>query len=342
MIRLGIIGSGRMGKIYASAISDHCDATVGAIVSRNINNASALCQQFGGMPFDDVRSALLKSDLDAVIICSPTRFHSEHIEVCCDFALPILCEKPIDIHVDKVQAVATRVVQSGIPFMVGFNRRFDPQVFELQTQIKKGRLGRLRMLLLTSRDPSPPTLDYLKLSGGYFCDSTIHDIDLACWITGEKPISVNSVGSTLFNKDIASIGDKDTTMTLLKMPSGTLVHINNCRECRYGFDQRIEVFGDKGMLQTTNQTETCLLVSNNQNYQSSSLLKHFFLERYQRSFVLQLDDFIQSVNNHTPISTTLKDGLNALIIAQACQQSSEINQWVTPHYDEQKMVMNKK
>ncbi|WP_038194683.1 Gfo/Idh/MocA family oxidoreductase [Vibrio nigripulchritudo] len=333
MIRVAIIGTGRMGQIYAAAVSKHQDATIGAIVSRNKDNASALCHQFGGIPFDDVRSAVSSGNLDAVIICSPTRYHSEHIEVCCDLAIPVLCEKPVDISVDKVRTAEKHINRSGIPFMVGFNRRFDPQISELKAHINRGVLGKLRMLLLTSRDPSPPPLDYLKLSGGYFCDSTIHDIDLSCWITGEKPISVTAVGSSFGSKEIADIGDKDTAMTILKMPSGILVHINNSRECAYGFDQRIEAFGDKGMVQTTNQTETELISSNANSYCRSSILKHFFLERYQQSFVIQVDNFIQSLNNNAPTPTTIKDGLDALLIAQACQKSSEVNRWVSLKYD---------
>ena len=219
-----------------------------------------------------------------------------------------------------------------VPFMLGFNRRFDPDNAALREAVTKGEVGRLNMLMSWSREPSPPPIDYVRASGGYFVDATIHDIDLLCWIAGERPVEVMATGSCMFDEQIGAEGDFDMTMTTLKMPSGALVHINNSRACAYGFDQRLEAFGDNGMVQTLNHRNDNLVRWDDHRTVAREPLKHFFLERYDQSFYNALDEFHQAVTSDRAPSATAEDGRAALAIALACTQSAKSRKAVKPNY----------
>ncbi|MYH56806.1 MAG: inositol 2-dehydrogenase, partial [Boseongicola sp. SB0675_bin_26] len=188
------------------------------------------------------------------------------------------------------------------------------------------------MLMSWSREPAPPPIDYVRASGGYFLDATIHDIDLLCWIAGERPVEVYATGSCKFDPAIGAEGDVDLTMTVLKMPSGALVHVNNSRACAYGFDQRLEAFGTKGMLQTKNHRDDNLVRWDGQRTDARATLKHFFLERYDASFYHALDEFQAAIQEGRPPSVTEEDGRTALAIALACDRSRREGLAVMPDY----------
>ena len=321
MIRFGILGSGRMGIEYAKILEKHLCAELVAIINPNLVSANTLAKQFGCQSFKTLADCLAVADIDAAIICSPTNTHLELIYQVAQAGKAILCEKPIDLSMYGLDQCISVVEQYQVPFAVGFNRRFDPSNAELYRRVKQGAVGDINMLVLTSRDPAPPPIDYIKGSGGYFCDSTIHDIDLACWITGEKPTEVFSSASCLVDERIGQAGDVDTAMTILKMPSGVLCHINNSRRAVYGFDQRVEVFGSKGMLQTQNQHDVYISQSTAQHTGAQDPLKFFFLERYQQSFVNEVDEFITCLKAKVAPSITAMDGRIALQVALACEQS---------------------
>jgi len=260
-------------------------------------------------------------DVDLVLIATPANTHLEYVIAAAQAGKPTFCEKPLDQSLERADQCVQALVDQPVPFMLGFNRRFDPDITALQKAVRRGELGQLSFLMSTSREPAPPPISYVKASGGYFVDATIHDIDLMCWIAGERPVEVFAAGTCLTDPEIGALGDCDTTMTTLKMPSGCLVHINNSRRCAYGFDQRIEAFGEAGMLQTFNQRGENLVRSNDTITGAQSPLKHFFLERYDASFTYALDEFHASVVEGRAPSCTVQDGRDALAIALACDQS---------------------
>lgn len=329
MIRFCLFGSGRMGDLFSGILAASPEAELAAVINPNLPSAEKLTTQHGGRAFATLDDCLRAVEVDAAIVCSPTNTHLEIISQLARAGKAILCEKPIDLSLERVDECIAMVEQYGVPFAVGFNRRFDPTIAALKARLEEDALGQLNMVLITSRDPAPPPLEYLQRSGGYFCDSTIHDIDLACWLTGEEPVEVFASASCLVDEAIGVAGDVDTAMTILKMPSGVLCHINNSRRAVYGFDQRVEVFGEAGMLQTQNQRDILLNHSTGQVTDAKAPLKHFFLERYADSFEAEVATFIANLREGTPPGPSHGDGRRALAIAQACEVSRREGRAVT-------------
>lgn len=329
---IALLGTGRMAQVYGPKINAHPGLRLEIIYNPRAASAERATAQYGGRPFDDLDVVLADPAIDAVVIATPTDTHVAYIERVAKAGKPIYCEKPLDqslAHVDfAIEALATNPV----PFMLGFNRRFDPDIASLRDAVLAGEIGRMSMLMSWSREPAPPPLDYVRASGGYFVDATIHDIDLLCWIAGELPTEVFAAGSCMFSPEIGAEGDFDLTMTTLKMPSGALVHINNARACSYGFDQRLEAFGGRGMLQTHNQRDDNLVRWTDTETDARAPLKHFFLERYDQSFYNALDEFHAAITEGRAPSSTAQDGRNALAIALACAQSAHTGRAVAPNY----------
>lgn len=323
MLNFCIFGSGRMGILYAKIIANQTNAELVAVINPNLSSARKVTDQYGGKAFASWADCIESVEVDAVIICSPTNTHLEHITQVANSGKAIFCEKPVDINIGRVDECVAIIKRYNVPFYVGFNRRFDPTNAALKKKVDQGDVGNINMVILTSRDPAPPPIEYIKRSGGYFCDSTIHDIDLACWITGERPVEVYASASCLVDKRIGEAGDVDTAMTILKMPSGVLCHINNSRRAVYGFDQRVEVFGSNGMLQSNNQHDINLSFYNESLTDARTPLKYFFLERYEQSFIEEIDDFIRCLKNGDAVTVAISDGRNALEVALACEQSRQ-------------------
>lgn len=332
MIGISVFGSGRMGAIHARNVTRLPGARLVSIMNPETELAAALAAELGVPVVADPALAVADPAVQAVIICTPTSTHLELIETAARAGKAVMCEKPIDLNLDRVNQAVEVVQDMGARFMISFNRRFDPGVAALARALRAGEIGKLNMLSLTSRDPAPPPLDYVRNSGGYFADSTIHDIDLACWLTGELPIEVFATGSCIVDPAIGEAGDIDTAMTVLKMPSGALVHINNSRKSVYGFDQRVEAFGAEGMLQTANQHDDNVLRTGAKGWGQQAPLKYFFLERYAESFALALAEFVAAVVENRAASATEIDGRNALIIARACEQARQEGRVIRPAY----------
>lgn len=322
-IGVALLGSGRMAHVYGPKINAHPGLRLSAVFNPNLDSAQAITSQYGGEPQADLDTVLARPDVDAVLIATPANTHLEYVIACAKAGKPTFCEKPLDQSLERAEQCIDVLNTHPVPFMLGFNRRFDPDITALQQAVQAGELGQLSLLMSTSREPSPPDLSYVRNSGGYFVDATIHDIDLMCWISGERPIEVFAAGSCLTDPEIGKLGDCDTAMTTLRMPSGCLVHINNSRHCSYGFDQRIEAFGEKGMLQTTNQRDENLIRWDGYRTEAQAPLKHFFLERYDASFSHELDEFYRAVTEKRTPSCTVQDGRDALAIALACKQSHQ-------------------
>jgi len=333
MMKIALLGSGRMAHVYGPKIAEHPHIQLTWVFNPNLASAQKIATAYGGCATDNLVQLLESNNIDSVIIATPTPTHLEYISACAQAGKAIYCEKPLEQNKEKVKACLDVLSEYPVPFMLGFNRRFDPEINTLRTAVVNGEVGDLTFLMSWSREPEPPPKEYIKRSGGYFVDSTIHDIDLLCWIAAELPQEVYATGSCLFSPDIGELGDVDATMTTLKMPSGCLVHINNSRQCCYGFDQRLEAFGSKGMLQTTNQRDDNLIRWGLSQTEAKAPLKHFFLERYDLSFYLALDAFYNSVSKgESPLPNVL-DGRNALIIALACDQSRREGKAIKPVYE---------
>ncbi|MCD9149285.1 inositol 2-dehydrogenase [Pseudophaeobacter flagellatus] len=321
-LQLALMGTGRMAHVYGPKINAHPGLQLEVVFNPRMESAQKVAKIYGGRAMDDLDTVLADSAVDAVIIATPTDTHVDYIIAAAKAGKPIYCEKPLDQSLDRVDQALAALDANPVPFMLGFNRRFDPDNNALREAVKRGEVGRLNMLMSWSREPSTPPIEYVRASGGYFVDATIHDIDLLCWIAGERPVEVQAFGSCMFDDQIGAEGDFDLTMTTLKMPSGALVHINNSRSCAYGFDQRLEAFGDKGMVQTLNHREDNLVRWDNCRTVAREPLKHFFLERYDSSFYRALDEFHNAVTTNRTPSATAEDGRSALAVALACMSSA--------------------
>ena len=332
MLGIALLGSGRMAHVYGPKITAHPNMKLVCIYNPNKASAEDAAQAYGGTAESELVTVLDNPRVDAVVIATPTNTHLEYVEACARAGKPIYCEKPLDLTLDRVDQCLEALSKHPVPFMLGFNRRFDPDVNALQSAVKGGEIGDLTFLMSWSREPAPPPIEYVRRSGGYFVDATIHDIDLLCWIAGERPDEVFASGSCLFDPKIGEEGDVDATMTMLKMPSGCIAHINNSRSCAYGFDQRLEAFGRNGMLQTVNHRDDNLVRWDDQRTAAKLPLKHFFLERYDASFFHALDEFYAAINENRKPSATESDGRDALAIALACQRSMREGRAIMPDY----------
>lgn len=321
MLNVALLGSGRMAHVYGPKIREHKGLHLTCVFNPNLASAENAAELYGGRADNDLERILSDDMIHAVIIATPTNTHVAYIEAAAKAGKAIYCEKPIDQSLERVDHCMAVLKAHPVPFMLGFNRRFDPDNSALQHAVRAGEIGELNMLMSTSREPAPPTIFYVKNSGGYFLDAQIHDIDLLCWIAGEWPVEVYATGSCMVDPEIGAVGDIDTAMTTLKMPSGCLCHINNSRRTSYGFDQRVEAFGSKGLLQTINQRDDNLLRWTNKATEAKAPLKHFFLERYDKSFLLALDEFHNAVTDGRKPICNEQDGRMALAIALACDRS---------------------
>jgi len=310
-----------MAHVYGPKINAHAGLRLSVVFNPKLASAERIAALYGGEALSDLDATLSHPDVEAVLIATPANTHLEYVIASAKAGKPTFCEKPLDQSLARADQCLTALKEHPVPFMMAFNRRFDPDISALQKMVRNGGLGQLSFLMSTSREPAPPPISYVQSSGGYFVDATIHDIDLMCWIAGERPIEVFAAGTCLTDPEIGKLGDCDTTMTTLKMPSGCLVHINNSRRCAYGFDQRVEAFGEAGLLQTTNQRDENLIRWGADSTEARAPLKHFFLERYDASFSIALDEFYCAVTEGRAPSCTVQNGRDALAIALACDQS---------------------
>ncbi len=319
MLNICLIGAGRIGKVHAMAVEKIAGARISHVVDYLPESAKEVATQYNAQVLE-LDEAFTHSEIDAYIIASSTDTHSPLMARCAEVGKPVFCEKPIDLDYDKASSCVESVDKSGITCMLGFNRRFDPQFSTLKSQMDNGAIGRLETVIITSRDPSPPPVEYIKVSGGLFRDMMIHDFDMARWLLGEEPTRIYATGSVMVDKAIGEAGDIDTASVTLTTASGKIAVITNSRRASYGYDQRIEVFGEKGMLQAGNQLENTVKFSGETGV-TSAKPQFFFLERYADAYRIELTKFIESLQNGTTPPTTAIDGLKALALADAALKS---------------------
>jgi myo-inositol 2-dehydrogenase/D-chiro-inositol 1-dehydrogenase len=314
-MRVVQFGAGRIGKIHASNISAHPKSSLYGIVDPVETAGKALAAQYD-TNFMQEDEALADPKVDAVVIASATNVHAEQIERAASAGKAIFCEKPIDLSLERVEGVVSHLAAHPVPFMLAFNRRFDPNFRELKRQIDAGAVGEVEMVTVLSRDPGAPPVDYIKVSGGLFRDMMIHDFDIARWLVGEEFTTVKAFGSNLVDPAIGAAGDVDTAVVSMTTSSGKLASISNSRRASYGYDQRIEVHGTKGMIQAQNVLESTVVTSTEDGVRSEKPM-HFFLERYAAAYQAEWDGFVQLVLDGERTMPNQYDGLESLRLAEA-------------------------
>lgn len=320
-LNVGIIGAGRIGQVHAKSITYHIpQAKIVAISDIYYEGAEKVAESLG-IPnaYEDYHEILNNPEIDAVLICSSTDTHADIAVEAAEAGKHIFCEKPVDLTVAKIKKVIAAVEKAGVKLQIGFNRRYDHNFVEIKRLANDGKLGKLQTIKITSRDPEPPSIDYVKVSGGIFLDMTVHDFDMARFIGGEVE-EVYANAAVTVDEAIGEAGDVDTALIALKFKNGAIGVIDNCRKACYGYDQRLEVFGTGGQASAANDTPTNVSYINENGNMTDKPL-YFFLERYMQSFTDEMTEFINAVQNDELTKTTVNDGLEALRLGLAAKLS---------------------
>lgn len=320
-LNVGIIGAGRIGQVHAKSITYHIpQAKIVAISDIYYEGAEKVAESLG-IPnaYEDYHEILNNPEIDAVLICSSTDTHADIAVEAAEAGKHIFCEKPVDLTVAKIKKVIAAVEKAGVKLQIGFNRRYDHNFAEIKRLANDGKLGKLQTIKITSRDPEPPSIDYVKVSGGIFLDMTVHDFDMARFIGGEVE-EVYANAAVTVDEAIGEAGNVDTALIALKFKNGAIGVIDNCRKACYGYDQRLEVFGTGGQASAANDTPTNVSYINENGNMTDKPL-YFFLERYMQSFTDEMTEFINAVQNDELTKTTVNDGLEALRLGLAAKLS---------------------
>jgi len=315
MVNIALLGCGRIGQVHARSLMGMTNAPIAAVADAMPDAAAALSAGTGA-PVKDVTSIFADPAIDAVVIGTPTTTHYDLIHQAAAAGKAIFCEKPIDLSSERIRDCLSVVERHGVPFFIAFNRRFDPNFQSLKSRIVDGDIGTVEMVTILSRDPGPPPIGYIKTSGGLFRDMMIHDLDMARFLLDEDPVEIFAHGSCLVDPEIGAAGDVDTAMVSLRTASGKLCQISNSRRATYGYDQRIEVHGSKGMVRADNVLTSTVELSNAQGF-TRAPTEPFFLERYSAAYRAEMQHFVQAVVSGTQPEPSGMDGLKAQIMADA-------------------------
>lgn len=319
MLRLGLLGCGRIGQVHARSIAQVNGARVAAVADAFPEAASTLAERTGSAVLSSLE-LIANSDIDAVVIGTPTDTHYDLILAAAAAGKAIFCEKPVDMSADRIRACIKAVDAAGVAFLTAFNRRFDPNFANLQARLAAGEIGNTEIVTILSRDPSPPPISYIKSSGGIFRDMMIHDLDMARFLLGEEPVQVFATGAALVDPAIGEAGDVDTAAVTLTTATGKICQISNSRRATYGYDQRIEVHGAKGMLRAANILENSVESAGGTGF-TRAPAQHFFLERYEAAYRAEMQHFIECLHAGKSPSPSIHDGLRAQMLADAAAQS---------------------
>lgn len=323
MINLGIIGLGRIGKVHIESITTRVrGAKVKAVAEPFLSDEGREFAKKHGIEniYTDYKEILNDKEIDAVLICSSTNTHANISKEAALAGKHVFCEKPIDHDLKKIKEVIKIVEETKVKYQVGFNRRFDHNFRAVKDAILAGKVGEPQIIKVTSRDPEAPPVEYVKVSGGIFLDMTIHDFDMMRFLSGSEVEEVYAVGGALINKEIGEAGDIDTAIITLKFASGAMGVIDNSREAAYGYDQRAEVFGSKGAVETKNDSNSTAVISTKDGVIGEKPL-YFFLERYMASFSQEMQEFVDAIINDTKTPVTVMDGLKPVLIGIAAKKS---------------------
>ncbi|MFW6381091.1 MAG: inositol 2-dehydrogenase [Bacillota bacterium] len=321
-LKLGIIGAGRIGKLHARNLKHQVPgAELSAVADIYEEPIRELAEELEIPKVStDYREILEEPEIDGVVICTSTDTHARIISEAADKGKHVFCEKPIALKMDKIDRALEAVDKAGVKLAVGFNRRYDPSFKKARELVAAGEIGQPYLVKITSRDPEPPSLDYIKISGGIFLDMTIHDFDMARYLLDQEVTEIMATGACLVNQEIAQYDDVDTAITNLKYESGALGVIDNCRETAYGYDNRIEVFGSEGSVAVGHKKPTEVMVQNEKGITGDKPL-YFFTERYQEAYVAEMEDFVKVVvENRRPLANG-QDGKIAVQMGYAAGES---------------------
>ena len=322
MLKFGLFGVGRIGRMRARILAANNRVELAGVYDVDTAAAASAATETGSVSVDSVDALLGDPTLDAVCISSSTSTHCDLIEGAARAGKAVFCEKPIHLDMERADACGAVLAETGVPFQIGFNRRFDPGHSALRQAARNGEIGSLEQAVISSRDPVPPPLRFLQGSGGLFRDMMVHDFDMARFLFGEEPVEVTAMGSVLFDERAGEIGDVDSAMVVLRMASGALCHINCSRHCSFGYDQRIELFGERGMLISANPTRTSVERYTEVGTAARDRLHPFFIERYQEAFTREIDAFVDAVERGVKPSPGFDDGRRALRVADAAEESA--------------------
>ena len=325
MRKVGIVGFGRIGRIHFNSVKRLKDVKIIAVADSLAEKMTEVFDEYGIENYSNDFNAIINNpEIDTIFVCSPTDTHAEVAIAAAKAGKDIFCEKPIDFDIKRVEEVLAEVKKAGVSFQVGFNRRFDPNFSKAKKAILNGDVGQVHIIKITSRDPEAPPLSYVKSSGGIFADMTIHDFDMARFLAGSEPVQIFAVGDALINKDILQYDDIDTAIITIKFENGAMAVIDNSRQAAYGYDQRIEVFGSKGMVKCENNTPTQTSLFTKDAVIADKPL-YFFLERYQESFEEELIQFFNAIETGQETPVVGKDGLVPLLMGIAAKKSLKEN-----------------
>jgi myo-inositol 2-dehydrogenase / D-chiro-inositol 1-dehydrogenase len=322
MLKLALIGAGRIGKVHANAVMNSIpNASIVAVADNYLEAAQNLARDYGiGLSGRNHMDAINAPEVDAVIIASSTDTHAPFIIDAARAGKHIFCEKPIAAELSTIDEALAAVKAAGVKLQIGFNRRFDASFLRIKQAIANGEIGTPHLLHIISRDPAPPPIEYVKVSGGIFFDMTIHDFDMARYLFGDVE-EIYAAGAVLVNPEIGKAGDIDTAMITLKFSNGAIGTIDNSRKAVYGYDQRVEAFGSKGSASNINLYPDAVTISNAETVRQASLPMNFFLERYMGSYVRELQDFVNAVEDDKPVPVDGNDGRVPVVMAMAAKKS---------------------
>ncbi|RJP18830.1 MAG: inositol 2-dehydrogenase [Candidatus Omnitrophota bacterium] len=321
-MNIGLIGTGRIGVLHAEHLAYRIpNARLVALADVNRAAAEACAAKLNvKQVYDSIDPILSDQGIDAVVICSSTDTHSRLIEEAANAKKHIFCEKPIDYDLKRIDKALQTVAEAKVKLQIGFNRRFDPNFFEVRKKVAEGKIGKPHLLHITSRDPAPPPIAYIKVSGGIFLDMTIHDFDMARYLVGSEVESVYATGGVLIDPEIGKAGDVDTAVIILHFADGAIGVIENSRQAVYGYDQRVEVFGSEGMVLAENNAPNRTLLSNREGVHAPLPL-YFFLERYTDSFIAEMKTFVDAVIHDKPCPVTGDDARVPVVMGLAAKRS---------------------
>ncbi|WP_058308548.1 inositol 2-dehydrogenase [Gracilibacillus massiliensis] len=320
-VKVGIIGAGRIGQLHANNILRSSQIELKGICDINISHLKGTnLEKYVPVITEDVSVLINDPEIDAIFICSSTDTHCHYISECADAGKHIFCEKPISFSLEETEKALHKVKEAGVKLQIGFNRRFDTHFSKIHQLINDGKIGNTHMIKITSRDPEPPNEAYIKSSGGMFFDMTIHDFDMVRFLSNSEVKSVSVVASNLVDRVFEKYNDVDTAIITLTFEDGTLATIDNSRKAVYGYDQRIEVFGENGLLLAENERKSNVQIATNEAV-TIDHPKYFFLDRYKVAFEKEIEEFAQAILADTSLSCTGEDGLAAQKLAIAAKKA---------------------
>lgn len=322
MLGIAVLGCGRIGRMHAANIAAHPRARLTAVYDVS-GDAAAEVAAIEGVPVAASAEEIFASpETQAVLVATATETHADYIEAAVAAGKPILCEKPIDLSLERVERCAAAIAGTTVPVQLGFNRRFDPGHRAAREAVARGDIGELHQVIITSRDPGMPPRAYYEMAGGLLRDMTIHDFDLARYMLGEEPVEVFAVAGRLIDPALMDeLDDHDTAMVVMRTASGRQCHINNSRASTYGYDQRVELLGTAGMVRSENRRPHEMRRYGADTADAAEPYLHFFIERYREAFMAEIDAFVDSVEQGAPVQVGFEDGRRALILAEAAYRS---------------------